>query len=115
MSDAPGRARAFLARFVRTEGAEQYADDGQLVVSELVTNAVQHGGTEMSVDLELTGAGLEVGVFDDGPGEPRITPLARREMGGRGLALVATIAQEWGVQIAKCGGKRVWCLLVICP
>ncbi|MEZ0110352.1 anti-sigma regulatory factor (Ser/Thr protein kinase) [Catenulispora sp. EB89] len=111
---APGRAREFLTRFVGAEGAEQYGEDGRLVISELVTNAVQHGaGTEMSVDLELTGAGLEVGVYDDGPGEPRITPAARRETGGRGLVVVARIAQEWGVQFAERGGKRVWCLLAV--
>ena len=114
MSNAPGRARAFLAQFVRSEGAEQYAEDGQLVISELVTNAGQHAGTEMSVDLELTGAGLEVGVYDEGPGEPHIVPVAERETGGHGLAMVARIAQEWGVQFAERGGKRVWCLLAAC-
>jgi anti-sigma regulatory factor (Ser/Thr protein kinase) len=108
---APGRAREFLTRFVRAEGAERYAEDGRVVVSELVTNAVRYSRTEMAVDLELTGAGLEVGVYDDGPGQPRITPATRRELGGRGLVLVARLAHEWGVQFAERGGKRVWCML----
>lgn len=111
VSGAPGRARAFLTRFVRAKDAGQYAEDGQLVVSELVTNAVQYACTEMSVDLTLTRAGLRVGVYDDGPGEPHITPAAQREIGGRGLAVVASLAQEWGVQFAERGGKRVWCLI----
>jgi anti-sigma regulatory factor (Ser/Thr protein kinase) len=116
VSGAPGRARAFLTRFVRAKGAEQYtaeqyAVDGQLVISELVTNAVQHACTEMSLDLKLTGAGLQVGVYDDGPGEPHITVAAQRETGGRGLAVVASLTKEWGVQFAERGGKRVWCLI----
>jgi anti-sigma regulatory factor (Ser/Thr protein kinase) len=110
-SGAPGRARDFLTRFVRSEGAERYAEDGRVIVSELVTNAVRYSRTEMSVDLELTGAGLEVGVYDDGPGEPHITPATQRGLSGRGLALVARLAQEWGVQFAERGGKRVWCVL----
>jgi anti-sigma regulatory factor (Ser/Thr protein kinase) len=111
LSGAPGQARTFLTEFVRAEGAEQYAEDGRLVVSELVTNGVQHARTEMSVDLVLTRAGLEVGVHDDGPGEPHVVPVAQRGLGGRGLALVSRLAQEWGVEFAERGGKRVWCLL----
>ena len=74
--DAPGRARDFLTDFLRAARAEQYLDDGRLVVSELVTNAVEHAGTPLSVDLTPTGAGLEIGVRDDGPGRPRITQPA---------------------------------------
>lgn len=113
-SGAPRRAREFLTRFVCSEGAEQYAEDGRVVVSELVTNAVRYSRTEMSVDLELTGAGLVVGVYDDGPGEPRITPATQRGLSGRGLVLVARLASEWGVQFAERGGKRVWCMLIGC-
>jgi anti-sigma regulatory factor (Ser/Thr protein kinase) len=107
--DAPARARTAL------EGLEgSLADLRQpvrLLVSELVTNAVKHGGSGPSGTVELTldcsPALVHVEVADQGPGfEPRsghrIDPLED----GFGLALVDQLADRWGVHVDR--GARVW-------
>lgn len=123
---APGAARALL-RAALSEWAElglpgtapltdRLADDAAVVVSELVTNAVVHAGTDVDLECRLeteTGA-LVVEVADqhpsraprDGTGEPSYeTPEY-----GRGLRLVATLAESWGITYRK-GTKTVWARL----
>ena len=110
-SSAPGTARAFLAETCRRWHAEDFVTDAALVVSELVTNAVRHAGTEMLLALELSGGTLTVRVHDHGPGLPRLIPPAERGFGGQGLAIVVQLAQAWGVVVEDDGGKAVWCRL----
>jgi anti-sigma regulatory factor (Ser/Thr protein kinase) len=85
----------------------QLADDVQLGVSELVTNAVRHAGTELTLSLRLDGA-LTVEVHD---AEPKLRQPARAPQPdaghGRGLRIVEAISTEWGVT-ADAGGKSVW-------
>lgn len=107
-ADAPAQARDFFAASCRGWATPQYLEAGTLAISELVTNAVLHAGTEIRVELILTGAGLTVAVHDGGDGEPLIVPPDRRLLGGRGLAMVAKISAAWGVH-ATDGGKTVWC------
>ena len=108
---APGRARAFLTETCRRWHAEDFVTDAALVVSELVTNAVRHAGTEMRLGLELRDGMLTVRVHDHGPGLPRLIPPAERGFGGQGLAIVVQLAQAWGVAVEDGGGKAVWCRL----
>ena len=108
---APGRARAFLAETCRRWRADDFVTDAALVVSELVTNAVRHAGTEMRLGLELRDGMLTVRVHDHGPGLPRLIPPAERGFGGQGLAIVVQLAQAWGVAVEDDGGKAVWCRL----
>jgi anti-sigma regulatory factor (Ser/Thr protein kinase) len=108
---APGRARRFLEDTCRRWTAADFVADAALVVSELVTNAVRHAGTEMRVALELRDGALTVSVHDGGPGLPRIIPVAERSFGGRGLAIVVRLAEAWGVAVGDDGGKAVWCRL----
>jgi anti-sigma regulatory factor (Ser/Thr protein kinase) len=108
---APARAREFLTRTCRRWRAEGFVADAALVVSELVTNAVRHAGTEMELTLELAEGTLTIRVRDHGPGMPRLIPPAERGFGGQGLAIVARLAQAWGVVVEDGGGKAVWCRL----
>jgi anti-sigma regulatory factor (Ser/Thr protein kinase) len=108
---APARARTFLTDTCRRWGAEEFVTDAALVVSELVTNAVRHAGTEMRLVLELRAGTLTVRVHDQGPGLPRLIPPAERGFGGQGLAIVVQLAQAWGVAVEDGGGKAVWCRL----
>ncbi|HEX3317532.1 MAG TPA: ATP-binding protein [Solirubrobacteraceae bacterium] len=79
-------------------------DDISLLVSELVTNGVRHGGAGEGDVLELTvlrnGSRLRVVVTDAGPGfEGRARPRERAdEAGGWGLFLVERLADRWGVE-----------------
>ncbi|GHH18334.1 hypothetical protein Srubr_76350 [Streptomyces rubradiris] len=114
---APGSARA-LVRAVLAEAPgvpARLADDAMAVVSELVTNAVVHAGTDVHVEwrLEETGA-FVIEVCDRHPSRaPRDAgceaPYDTPEY-GRGLRLVATLAESWGVTY-RAGAKTVWARL----
>ncbi|MCW5248965.1 ATP-binding SpoIIE family protein phosphatase [Streptomyces sp. SHP 1-2] len=125
---APGSARALL-RSAFTEwtarglpGAalltERLASDALLTVSELVTNAVVHAGTDIEVACLLEESGtLVVEVMDRHPdcaahgGEgPGGAPGGFPEEYGRGLGLVARLADSWGVT-HRAGAKTVWARL----
>lgn len=87
------------------------ADDVLLCVSELATNALVHGvppGRGFLVRVRHDGGVVRVEVHDSGGGRPRI---ADREdnggEGGRGLLLVAALADKWGVA-ERNPGKTVW-------
>ncbi|MFJ3229804.1 SpoIIE family protein phosphatase [Streptomyces sp. NPDC086787] len=117
----PGSARALL-RAALTRWSDlglvdpgRLADDAVAAVSELVTNAVVHAGTEveLSCHLEDTGA-LVIEVTDHhpsrGPRENGADPPSETPEYGRGLRLVATLAESWGVTY-RAGAKTVWARL----
>ncbi|GAA0805716.1 ATP-binding protein [Spirilliplanes yamanashiensis] len=82
-----------------------------LAVSELVSNAVQHARTMVTLRLSLRPRHLLVAVQDGSPDEPVIRPTpgpsADGRDGGRGLPLVAALALHWG-SLPTAGGKVVW-------
>ena len=87
----------------------------ELIVSELVTNAVVHArrgpGGELSVALERRGACIRGEICDDGEGfvwEPHEPDLA--EPGGLGLLVVDRVAERWGVH-----RNAVSCVWFECP
>jgi anti-sigma regulatory factor (Ser/Thr protein kinase) len=86
------------------------AFDVRLLVSELVTNSVQHASVaaEDSIVLEVSigDESVRVTVRDDGPGfEPPASPPPKDADAGWGLFLVEQLADSWGVGD---GGKGVW-------
>ncbi|MFF7139630.1 SpoIIE family protein phosphatase [Streptomyces nodosus] len=98
---------------------ERLADDALVVVSELVTNAVVHAGTDVEVacrlqDAEGGPAGLVVEVTDHHPSRAVRGDSAERPYDipeyGRGLRLVATLATAWGITY-RSGAKTVWAML----
>ncbi|GAB2843663.1 hypothetical protein GCM10027074_07860 [Streptomyces deserti] len=123
---APGSARA-LVRAALAEWAElglpgtahltdRLADDATVVVSELVTNAVVHAGTdvELSCRLEEDTGALVVEVSDHHPsraprGSEPEPPYDTPEY-GRGLRLVAALSEAWGITY-RTGTKTVWARL----
>ncbi len=110
-TSAPGRARDFVARACAAWHSEQYSEVGQLVVSELVSNAVVHSGTAIEVEVQFAGDLLRLSVHDDGDGVPWVVPPDQRTIGGVGLDLVSRLARSWGVTEDPQGGKDVWCEL----
>ncbi len=104
---------AVARRFVATQCSEWKLsyESAQLVVSELVTNAVRHAGGELVVSLRRQGNHVVVGVRDDSPEQPQLRHAADYATSGRGLAIVDALALQWYVcphgpdgQI----GKTVW-------
>ena len=106
---APGAARE-ARRFVRSIVAEDDVETigaVELLVSELVTNAVLHADSEPQVDVHLSKRQLRVEVYDADPTLPhRRTPDAIGP-GGRGMVLLEQFANRWGAE-PRDDGKVVW-------
>lgn len=108
----PRRAREFCSQQLRealppgTETSE-VIDDCLLVVSELVTNAVKAGCTVVSLTVDVHRDHVRIGAHDDVPGEPRLIAASPRDRHGRGIAIVDSLAREWGVERESLG-KQVW-------
>jgi anti-sigma regulatory factor (Ser/Thr protein kinase) len=84
-------------------------DAAALLTTELVMNAIEHGGGTAVLDAELLDGTLRVSVTDDDPviPEPRRAPDPLDSERGRGLFLVAAMATRWGSRPLGTG-KAVW-------
>lgn len=96
---------------VREHLSDGLADDCALMVSELVTNAVVHGGSAVRLRLTIHPGWIYVEVADDGCGVPQVTDGDPEATSGRGLIIVDSLAREWGVLSQPGGGKIVWFIL----
>ncbi|HYH48153.1 MAG TPA: response regulator [Acidimicrobiia bacterium] len=83
-------------------------DTVTLLVSELVTNAVVHAGSDVEVAVRLTSTAARIEVTDTSVESIRPRDAASDEDSGRGLALVGSLAERWGVRPAPRGGKTIW-------
>jgi hypothetical protein len=101
------RARAFVDRTLGDWGCDGFADASRLLVSELVTNAVLHARTDLSVVVRAVRTGVRIEVGDHSPAEPVVRRYEDEAMTGRGLALVDQLASRWGVDRHP-DGKVVW-------
>lgn len=96
-------------------GPSRFADDVQLAVAELLTNAVRHAGGALTLDLAQHGSRLRIAVTDPSPGAvPRPGRLPPERIGGYGLVIVEGVAQRWGAVPAD-SGKTVWADLTLPP
>lgn len=109
-------AREFVRTAVGDWGLGARLDDVLLCVSELATNALLHGvppGRGYLLRLWLSGDGLlRVEVHDSGDGQPCLREPDGES--GRGLLLVAALADKWGVG-ERSPGKIVWCEFGLSP
>ncbi len=109
-ADKVPEARHFVATALQDVFPADVVADAELVASELVTNAVLHAGTDIVVRLRTTGSTVRIEV-EDGSSVTPVRPIASTQsMTGRGLALVAGLSRELGVDRTD-GGKIVWCVL----
>lgn len=108
-SSAPRAARRFLEQTLREWGYErQTVDDARLLVSELVTNAVVHAGSQLEVVIHGERPGLRVEVHDRSRIDPGPRPYTSEPVaGGRGLRLIDALGADWGVERTQTG-KIVW-------
>lgn len=128
-------ARAFVARCYTEWDLQDVLAEAQLAVSELVTNAVLHANTPLTVSVSCADGTIELAVFDGDPRPPVVRPSRRQLLvdldrvsgrpptderhpewhigsagsvaAGRGLLLVQAMAAEWGVS-QQSDGKAVW-------
>lgn len=115
---APARARRMITEICREWGIDDLIGPATLIVSELVSNAVQHAGTAMTVDASLRGEHLCLSVRDHHPQAPTVPDRAPVDgpptVGGRGLQLIESYATSWGSHAAA-DGKTVWATLRVPP
>ena len=110
--DAAARARRFVVEALTEWEMPDLADDAVLAASELVTNAVLHGGPPVELRLAPVPGGVRVEARDGSRVSP-VRPLPTTEtMTGRGIALVEAVSARWGVDPLP-DGKAVWC--EVCP
>ena len=105
--EAPALAREFLRGSTCAEHHSEVVDDAVLLVSELVTNSVKYGGPPVVVAVDCDEVTLQVRVRDGSPALPAPRDAAQADENGRGLALVAEMSADWGVDTEK-DGKHVW-------
>ncbi len=111
LAGARESARHFLEDLVPAIAAEA-ADTVVLVVSELVTNALRHGGGTCALDLTAHPDSIEVAVHDSSPRSPRMrTPDLNGGTGGFGWPMVNRLAHATAVTRQATGGKTVSALL----
>jgi PAS domain S-box-containing protein len=86
---------------------EEFLQSVLLVVSELVTNAVRHARTDITVRLRYVDDRVVVEVADHDSRLPRVAVETDDRESGRGLRMVAALARRWGIRPAR-HGKVVW-------
>lgn len=91
-----------------------HVEVARLLVSELVTNALQHGSGEVVLVVVRAGEALRVEVHDESLAMPVLTERSSLTERGWGLWLVASMASSWGVVPRDDGlpGKLVWFALM---
>ena len=104
--------KAVVADLRARDLAEQTVDESEIVVSELMTNAIRHARPLadgcLRVRWKVRGEVVEVEVTDGGGDSvPVPAPAAVWVSSGRGLRIVRSLAHEWGVSEDK-GGQTVW-------
>lgn len=128
MPSAVGRARAYARWVLSTWQLSSMVDTVELLVSELVTNAVKAtgvvdepvdegrlAGTLSPVYLSLSALAdtLLVEVWDASSTPPLRRVASETDETGRGLILVQALSKEWGCEVLQTGGKIVWCKCLI--
>ncbi|MFH9991045.1 SpoIIE family protein phosphatase [Streptomyces luteogriseus] len=101
-----GEVRAAALRWLSGWGLDETAFAAELILSELITNAIRHGADPIRVRL-LYGRTLICEVSDASNTAPHLRRAASTDEGGRGLFLVAQLSQSWGTRYLP-EGKVIW-------
>lgn len=117
MVDSIPAARHVTLQLLSAWGIEQHhRSDAALVVTELVSNVVDHVGGDASVVLELTLSDewLRISIADGSAVRPVVRELTGNQPRGRGMQIVTAVTDRWGCEDHH-GGKRVWADLATSP
>ncbi|HTI22993.1 MAG TPA: STAS domain-containing protein [Kutzneria sp.] len=110
---SPALARRFVTETLDGWQIRHLTDDACLIVSELVENAIVHGGSVAKLRLELRRGLLTVAVRDGSATPPSRLEPGAAGTGGRGIFLVDAMSKAWGSTPTWDGGKVVWAVLVL--
>ncbi|UXY18155.1 SpoIIE family protein phosphatase [Streptomyces cynarae] len=103
---AVGEVRASVTRQLARWGLEELTFTTELILSELVTNAIRYGNAPVLVRM-LYDRSLICEVFDGSTTSPHLRYAAMTDEGGRGLFLVAQLTERWGTRYTP-RGKVIW-------
>ncbi|AVZ70949.1 hypothetical protein SLUN_00365 [Streptomyces lunaelactis] len=105
----PGQLRRIGLACLRHWRLDCLADNAALLITELATNALLHGsGTEFALRMIHTASEVRIEVYDGSPGRPCERAAGPDDESGRGMAIVAAIADSWGTS-----GTTTWCALTV--
>ena len=112
--DSVRAARRFVAE-VLADVPPESLQRIELMISELATNCVLHVGGEFVVAVRRDDREVRIEVIDAGAGDVRVRSPRATDPHGRGLRIVAALADDWGVSPAKGRrtGKRVWLRIAV--
>jgi two-component sensor histidine kinase len=113
IAHTPRQARNIVTEACARWDVDHLVGPATLIISELVTNVIDHAHTMTTVHVALHGSCLYLSIQDGSTTPPALrrgdSPSAR---GGRGLQLVAAVSIAWGYT-AEDGGKTVWATLAL--
>ena len=106
---APAAARTAIRPILLSWNCtdEDWLFDAGLIVTELVTNAIRHGGGGLELMLTMHERSVTVRVADGSAVLPEVQEPDADADGGRGLLIIEALSDAWGVEDHP-GGKRVW-------
>ena len=105
---SPREARQLLREVASAAGRDDWLDAGELAISEVVTNALLHAHTGVTVWVAVYEDELCVEVQDANPTIPAARGYDEQASTGRGLGLVAAVARQCGIHSLGPDGKVVW-------
>ena len=106
LASAPA-ARRFATSVLRSWRCDAVVDPAQLLLSELVVNAVLHAESSVTVRLALLEGRVRIEVADRSTVTPEVRPVDPAAVTGRGMLIVDALASSWGVD-PTVDGKVVW-------
>ncbi len=111
---AVSTAREFLRDRLTAWSTDELLDEAELVLSELVTNALVHtdGGAGLALRFDGAERRLRIAVEDSSTRSPHGRDAPPDALGGRGLSIVDAVADTWGVDVGP-DGKTVWADLAV--
>ncbi|MFC4035850.1 SpoIIE family protein phosphatase [Streptomyces polygonati] len=105
--EAVGKAREYASRTLEAWGLDDVTFTTEIVVSELVTNAIRHASGPIQLRLILESGTLICEVSDGSDTFPRLRRARVYDEGGRGLLMVAQLSRRWGTRSTSTG-KVIW-------
>jgi signal transduction histidine kinase len=93
---APGRARKRARKAIFAWGLGDHADLVEIIISEVVTNAIRHGTGPVRTRISRDGGRLRIEVHDHGPGRPVWREPDLEDETGRGLGLIDGLIEPHG-------------------
>jgi anti-sigma regulatory factor (Ser/Thr protein kinase) len=105
-------ARDFVSAALKVWDVDDLADVAVLLTSELVTNAVLHARTVFQLAARYRPPEVVIEVTDASAEPAELADASQGALSGRGLALVRSMANRWGVSLGD-AGKSVWFSLTV--